>query len=449
MRKRKMKPEKWLGMMLAAGLLPFAYIVPNEIGYAPDIKNPFEEEVVEPRYAISYESDGDIWSYDLRTGLELSAISLVDASSVSRTEAISKNVIQASASKASNIESRLESMGLESVEVIIQKRDSAWSIQRELAPDRNIYEMIRMVKELNDGYSMHPIYEGQTYTFIREANKGESQQPAKTEPIDEPAKEEAPEIPVQNPAQEKGSYVFFEGKGVLYAYSKESGAVQKVTVRNDGTLESAEFGRASEGGFDRMSFGSGVVGLHQPGEKSIEILPGSKEPIVVMTVEEPIAFALSGTQLIYSGKSTLYSMDLTTGKSSQVMVRGTIGTLIEAGGKIYALTTSKEGAVSVMKYNPDTLTQEASLQFKGEKASFIHLSESDRLGLRFTGENGDAYIELDTRKLKHSKEKWIDQGVHESELHSKNNHEDGITLSRSEGNKKDILVNGEDVLIVP
>lgn len=56
----------------------------------------------------------------------------------------------------------------EHVEVTIGIGETAWDIQSELTPDRDIRDMLFLVEELNDKRSLQNVKAGETITFLKD-----------------------------------------------------------------------------------------------------------------------------------------------------------------------------------------------------------------------------------------------------------------------------------------
>lgn len=141
--------------------------------------------------------------------------------------------------------------------VIVKKGDSSWKIQQSLTPNRNISEMLKLVKEVNGGKPLHPIYPGEERIFLREDDGAieENTSNVEQEPIEVEEVEETEEIEEVEDVEEiqditepmrvtntkhielDDSTVFYYVKSddlkALYAYNDTTKSFYKIAVSDD------------------------------------------------------------------------------------------------------------------------------------------------------------------------------------------------------------------------
>lgn len=261
--------------------------------------------------------------------------------------------------------------GFEKVKVKIQSGDTAWGIQRKLTSDKDLVKIMKLVKEVNEGRLLHPIYPGEILVFLKTINSPSSEEPILTPaPIPEPI---TPSVSVDNGTDEfTPPYLYSTSKDhkVLYAYLKNRKTFYIVSA-NDYKFEVKTLLTCS----NMPSFMEFKVTEDNIFALSIDKTSIIKLPINAQTApilyhfEAPIdVWEASNNYLYYCHGEALEQLNLLTNKNYTTQLGDISEDIFLLNNKLYVLNQFGSGLENaiLIKMNSSNLLVEGLVELKNK-----------------------------------------------------------------------------------
>lgn len=412
-------------------------------------------------FALAFSEDGNLALRDIKDGRIVDKFDLKTLS-IPREMTIEKVVEQpkVEAPKPDPEKAADTYKDFEQIRVTIVKHDNAWNIQSKLTPKRNTITMLRYVRELNDGYDMHPIYPGEQYIFLKEKGEtgegdvDEEEIGIKIEEVIQVPENKEPEVVKETKMVTEDHYIFHKDlkNDVLYAHSDVDMKVYKVKVKKDKLdilpIEVEDIGTpdrfiakvTEEPGSERFFF------TYHENPEAIFLKPGEDKKVIEL-FGQPDNLILAGDYAVYSFDKSVASYNVEGSDHIQAVIGDTLKELIHTDDQTYALNIfgSDENNSLLMQFDPETLYISRLLELEGDRSSIVSYGDEKKLFISRVKEGvdheGSAFeedqvTEIHTGKMTVDKEDWKVPFLTNGEM-------DFERLYTKNGDTLDIFVKGE------
>lgn len=385
-KKKLLLPLLLILVVIVLGIAAYFLLGGEEKEYAPDDIDQTGNELTE--YAISYQEDGILRSYEVKTGKEketfdLKTLSMPRKEEKEITKIVEKKVPKKTVVKKSSPTVVETFRDFDMVRVTINKGDNAWNIQSKLTPERNPVTMLNHVKDANEYYNMHPIYPGQQYIFLKE----------KTTPVveeiveeivvveEEIIKEEVKTVETVLTTEETYDYYQNDTESVLYAHSDFDKSIYQIKLDKKGkfAVSKAYSHKEMKGIIAFVATQKNVYFQHAK-SNIITHLTTSKREEVQLYGEVELAVDLKG-QYVYSFGDFIGVLDAKTGEQKQALLGDKTSDLLTLGDKVFALNifgSGKENSV-VFKINPTDLYVDKLVETQSDEVSLVSHGDDKEL----------------------------------------------------------------------
>lgn len=371
--------------VLILGLAFYFILGGEEKEYAPDDIDQTGNELTE--YAISYQEDGILRSYEVKTGKEKETFDLKTLSEPRKEEkeiikVVEKKVPKKTVVKKLNPPVVETFQDFDMVRVTISKGDNAWNIQSKLTPNRNPVTMLKHVKDANEYYNMHPIYPGQQYIFLKEKTTPAVEMEVEETVVEEEiVKEEVKTVETVLTTEDTYDYYPNVTESILYAHSDFDKAVYQVKINEKGKFAVSQAFTHEEMKEITAFVATQKNAYFQHAESNvITHLTTSSMEEVQLYGEVELAVDSKG-QFVYSFDDFVGVFDAKTGEQKQALLGDKTSDLLALGDKVFALNvfgSGKENSV-VFKINPTDLYVDKLVETQSDEVSLVSHGEDKEL----------------------------------------------------------------------
>ncbi|MFF2531452.1 hypothetical protein ACFVS2_21330 [Brevibacillus sp. NPDC058079] len=385
--KKKTATIAGVGVAVVA-LLSVGFYFMNQSDNNLDPKTQLEKPKI-AAHALSYTTNGVVSLYDLKDGKFMGDFDLKTLSK--KTE----EVVEVSIPKPTTLPAPKPnpSPSIETykdfikVPISIKKGQNAWRIQSSLTPNRNTSTMLKLVMEVNNRSSLHPIYPGEKITFLKEKDPNQLVEKKQVEP-NNPVVEEKSNVVVKKTVKVINSnpkYLYFndiEGKA-LYAYSDFDKEVYTITeaqgkIEVKEILQNAQFVLA-----DDMLVTKDRLLFTEKGTNKLQIvdIKDAKKVEMVELEGDPTHLSVQGDSLFYTFGKRLGKLSLSNGERTSVLLGDESLNLISLEDKLYILNGYGKQTTNslLMKVNPSDLNVDDLLELKTDESAILSKGETDEL----------------------------------------------------------------------
>jgi len=322
------------------------------------------------KYMASYTENGVVTLYDVESETELDTFDL-------KTLATGKEiVIEEKVTEEPKEEPKVDVFkDFEVVPIVIKKGDNTWNLQTSLTPDRNIFHMLPLLSEVNDGKPLHPIYPNETRLFLKE--KGDAV------PKEEPKTETVISKTVKK-VDENAVYIYFKDVNdkSLYAYNDIEKSVYKLTV-DEGkwkaeTLMSHDDFKEAEW----LYVEDGRVWLADKERTRIQVAEfNGKDVKTIEAKGEMSKWAVQDDTVFYTYNNRMMAYQLNGNKETDIVVGDETIDFVKVKDKFYVLNSfgKKSDNSILLQVNPSDLRVDSLMELKSDQTAILSHSESDML----------------------------------------------------------------------
>ncbi|MBG9693094.1 hypothetical protein ABD91_20315 [Lysinibacillus sphaericus] len=387
------------------------------------------EQTVLAENAISYNENGEIQLYDVADGSLLDEFDLKTLSDSVEKTVTEKVVVEETETKVEKpaVEEKKESYkDFDIVWMSIEKGDNAWTIQKNLTPERNPSTMLSYVREINEHYAMHPIYPGQKYAFLKEKGTNTDQQyenKLTDAPIEfqeaEKAKEVVEEV-VMTTTELETDYIYYASQedDTLYAHSDFNNEVYAITVEGKKLKVKSKWKHTSKVGSPvRFILENNIAYFEYAASNKLVTLELGQNIRTINLLDTPSHRLVVDDVYIYTFGDYIGIYDYKEERVDQAMMGDLTKDLIELKGQVYAINAfGSETAKNLLyKIDPKTLLVERLMEIDSNEATFASYGDTDNLWVSFIEKKKDlegTLIEtelmnqVNTDKLKFNDNLW-------------------------------------------
>ncbi|MEK3955900.1 MULTISPECIES: hypothetical protein [unclassified Psychrobacillus] len=362
-------------------VISFIYLFSNK-----EKDKTIEEEVEkEPRQEIvGYSDDGkltlyDAWDGKVKDRFDLKSLS-VEKEVVVEEKTVKKVVetTEKSVPKTSVDNSYKE---FEKIRVTIVNHDNAWNIQTKLTPKRNTIVMLRHVRDLNNGYAMHPIYPGEEFIFLKEKDAYVDEKDIGIEIIEEVEEIVYEEVIEQITIKKKEDhYIFYKDMQSenLFAYSDIDEKVYLVTSQEHKLdvkpIDMKDLGNAKQ----FVKGDAGYLFIYED-KKAKMVKEDSVTDIVLHG--EPEKIVVAGKHVLYAFDKEVGSISMEDAHHIYAHIGEQLKEMIVLDEHVYALNIfgSNSDNSLLFKIEPETLYAVKLLELEGDSTSIVSFGNEQQL----------------------------------------------------------------------
>lgn len=388
-----------------------------------------EQELILAKHAISYNDDGSLKLYDVKTGKELDSFDLKTLSDEKEIVVKESEIEQVEPEKTPVIEeTKKESYkDFDIVWMTIEKGDNAWTIQSNLTPERNPSKMLGYVREINENYAMHPIYPGQKYAFLKEKGATTDKQysdkltEAPEAFIEDMEKEQVVvETEVVTKIEKEDSYIYYSSQKdeVLYAHSDFNKMIYKISVNKNKLKVEEKWRLKGEIGEPvRFILENEVAYFEYAASTKLNVLEMGKHLKTVNLEGVPSHRVVINDVYIYTFDDFIGNYNFKENEVKKAVLGDNTKDLIALKDKVYVINAFGQGLMKnvLFKVNPKDLYVDKLLEISSDESTFASYGDEEALWLSYIDKKKDLegnLIEeelmtgIDTQKMKFNKTLW-------------------------------------------
>lgn len=412
-----------LVLLLIAAVFWFLTKEPEQIKELP-------KETVLAEDAISYNENGKIQLYDVTDGSLLDEFDLKTLSDKVERTVTEKVVVEDNKPTVEKpvVEEKKESYkDFDIVWMTIEKGDNAWTIQKNLTPERNPSTMLGYVREINEHYAMHPIFPGQKYAFLKEKGTNTDQQyeDKLTEaPIEFQEAEKEDDVIVEEvvmtTTETETDYIYYASQedNTLYAHSDFNNEVYAISVEDDKLKVESKWKHSSKVGSPvRFILENNIAYFEYAASNKLVTLELGQNMRTINLLDTPSHRLVVDDVYVYTFNDYIGIYDYKEERVDQAMMGDVTKDLIELNGQVYVINAfGSETAKNLLyKIDPNTLLVERLMEISSDEATFASYGDTENLWISFIEKKKDlegTLIEtelmnqVDTDKLKFNDNLW-------------------------------------------
>lgn len=368
------KKKKWMyagaGVLLATALgTGWFFFGQSEPDDTPGIEDQIEVAQM-VKYMASYTENGVVTLYDVENEAELDAFDL-------KTLATGKEVVlEEKVKEKPKEEPKVDVFkDFEVVPIVIKKSDNTWNLQTSLTPDRNIFHMLPLLSELNEGKPLHPIYPNETRLFLKEKGDAVPKEEPKTDTV---VKKTVKKV------DKNAVYIYFKdvNDNSLYAYNDIEKAVYKLSVvegkwKAEILMSHDDFKQA-----EWLYVEDGRVWLADKDLTHIQVAElDGKDVKTIETKGEMSKWAVEKDTVFYTYDNRMMAYQLSGNKETDIVVGDETVDFVKVKDKFYVLNSfgKKSDNSILLQVNPSDMRVDSLMELKSDQTAILSHSESDML----------------------------------------------------------------------